>query len=192
MSGNEEWRFEELAALAAELVNVEGSSKRVRWSPKPRTIRYYTTIGLLDSPLYLDGRVAYYGRKHLAQIVAIKKLQARGMSLAQVQTQLAGLPDKDLFVLAGLPQKLPVPTDKDNRKRFWDNTPTDGPPAENHHPKSKKRAANWGMYVELTSGATLYLDGACFSLDEGKILELKRAAKPLCGLLANFQRKRGE
>ena len=189
MSGKEEWRFEELAALAAELVNVEGSSKRVRWSPKPRTIRYYTTIGLLDSPLYLDGRVAYYGRKHLAQIVAIKKLQARGMSLAQVQTQLAGLPDKKLFELASLPQELAVPKTKNIEKRFWERKPKDGPPKDIQSQQMNKGTSEWGYYVELLEGATLFLDGNSFSLNEVTIEKLKKAAKPLSELLATCKRK---
>ena len=189
MSEKEEWRFEELAALAAELVNVEGSSKRIRWSPKPRTIRYYTTIGLLDSPLYLDGRVAYYGRKHLAQIVAIKKLQARGMSLAQVQTQLAGLPDMKLFELANLPQKLQVPKAKSEQKRFWEREPKDGPPEDFQAQKPKKSTSEWGFYLEVSVGATLFIDGNSFSLDEEKIKKLKSAAKPLSELLATCKRK---
>ena len=189
MSEKEEWRFEELAALAAELVNVEGSSKRIRWSPKPRTIRYYTTIGLLESPLYLDGRVAYYGRKHLAQIVAIKKLQAQGMSLAQVQTQLAGLPDKKLFELANLPQELTVPEAKSQQKRFWERKPIDGPPKDIQSKQMKKGTSEWGYYLELKEGATLFLDGRSFSLDEEKIKKLKKAAKPLSAFLATCKRK---
>lgn len=101
------WRFETLARLAAAIVDVEGSSRRIRWTPSPRTLRYYTTLGLLDRPLYFEGRTAFYGRKHLAQIVVIKKLQANGASLAEVQQHLAGLPDQKLFELARLPDPLP-------------------------------------------------------------------------------------
>src|ERR1700722_789699 len=66
---------------------------RVRDVPDRRTIRYYTTLGLLDRPAEMKGRTALYGRRHLLQLVAIKQLQARGRSLAEVQQALLGQPD---------------------------------------------------------------------------------------------------
>ncbi len=69
---------------------------RVRDVPDRRTIRYYTTLGLIDRPAEMRGRTALYGRRHLLQLVAIKKLQARGQSLAEIQQALAGLTDKAL------------------------------------------------------------------------------------------------
>src|SRR5262245_35973848 len=76
---------------------------QVREIPDPRTIRYYATLGLVDRPDLLSGRTALYGRRHLLQIVAIKRLQAGGLSLAQVQEELLGLSDAALTRIARLP-----------------------------------------------------------------------------------------
>src|SRR5271154_4783925 len=99
------WTIDELneqVALALS-VDYEGTANgRVRDVPDRRTIRYYTTLGLLDRPAEMRGRTAFYGRRHLLQLVAIKKLQARGRSLAEVQRALAGLTDKALAQVAEL------------------------------------------------------------------------------------------
>jgi DNA-binding transcriptional MerR regulator len=92
-----------LSAGPAQRSKVGGQPNgRVRQVPDVRTIRWYTTIGLLDRPSEMRGRTALYGRRHLAQIVAIKRLQAAGKSLTEVQEQLIGADDATLFRIAGL------------------------------------------------------------------------------------------
>ncbi|MEU6425403.1 MerR family transcriptional regulator [Microbispora sp. NPDC046973] len=84
---------------------------RVREVPNERLIRWYTTIGLLDPPLGRRGRVALYGRRHLLQLVAVKRRQADGLSIAAIQAELAGATDAMLQRVAGLtePPSGPVP-----------------------------------------------------------------------------------
>src|SRR5438874_5871193 len=97
------WTIEELSAQVALALSVdyEGPGNgRVRGVPDLRTIRYYTTLGLIDRPAAMRGRTALYGQRHLLQLVAIKRLQARGLSLAQVQEQLLGASDVMLERLA--------------------------------------------------------------------------------------------
>jgi DNA-binding transcriptional MerR regulator len=65
------------------------SDARVAAVPDARTIRYYQTAGLVSKPLRYDGRQAVYGYRHLIEVVAVKLLQARGLTLAQVQRALA-------------------------------------------------------------------------------------------------------
>src|SRR5437764_13479859 len=87
------WTLDELAAQVALALVVDyaaQASGRVREVPDRRTIRYYTTLGLLDRPAQVRGRTALYSTRHLLQLVAIKRLQARGLSLAEVQAQLLG------------------------------------------------------------------------------------------------------
>lgn len=88
------------ALSATALVPADARAREV---PDARTIRYYTTLGLLDRPAELRGRTALYGRRHLAQLVAIKRLQAEGRTLAEVQERLAGLTARGLSALAALP-----------------------------------------------------------------------------------------
>ena len=66
------------------------SDGRVAELPDARTVRYYQTIGLIDKPLRYEGRSAVYAYKHLLQILAVKRLQAHGLTLAQIQRTLAG------------------------------------------------------------------------------------------------------
>jgi DNA-binding transcriptional MerR regulator len=73
---------------------------QVRAVPDIRTIRYYTTLGLIDRPAELRGRTALYAPRHVLQLVAVKRLQAEGLSLADIQARLTGLPDSKLRRLA--------------------------------------------------------------------------------------------
>lgn len=75
---------------------------QVRAVPDDRTIRYYATIGLLDKPIEMRGRTAFYGKKHIAQVVAIKRLQAMGRSLAEIQGLWPTLDDATLARMSGV------------------------------------------------------------------------------------------
>ncbi|WP_245642622.1 helix-turn-helix domain-containing protein [Nonomuraea candida] len=105
------WTIGELAEHAARALRAGApppASGRVREVPGERLIRWYTTIGLLDPPLTRRGRVARYGRRHLLQLVAVKRLQAAGHSIAEIQAALAGATDRTLETAARLPgQSLP-------------------------------------------------------------------------------------
>src|SRR5262245_6092266 len=107
MDMDELCRIDELQGKAAAALAAAGQdqspSGRVRAVPDARTIRYYTTIGLLDRPAEMRGRVAYYGRRHVLQLVCIKRLQGQGLPLAAVQEQLAGATTRRLVSLAALP-----------------------------------------------------------------------------------------
>jgi DNA-binding transcriptional MerR regulator len=103
---------------------------RVRDLPDRRVIRWYTTTGLVDRPAGLRGRTALYGPRHLLQIVAVKRRQAQGHSLAAIQAELAGAPDEQLAEVARVPDELlatggPAPDGYEGpvRARFWAATP---------------------------------------------------------------------
>jgi DNA-binding transcriptional MerR regulator len=103
----ETWTISELAERAASLLESAGPvNGRVREVPNERLIRWYTTIGLLDPPLARRGRIALYGRRHLLQLVAVKRRQADGLSIAAIQAELTGATDAMLVQaahLTGLP-----------------------------------------------------------------------------------------
>ena len=99
------WTIDDLGAqvVLALADGHEGSlNGRVREVPDVRTIRYYTTLGLLDRPVEMRGRTALYGVRHLQQLVAIKRLQVRGLSLAEIQERLLGLTDAELRRLSAV------------------------------------------------------------------------------------------
>jgi DNA-binding transcriptional MerR regulator len=66
--------------------------ERVAAQLDARTVRYYQTLGLVSKPARYDGRQAVYTYQHLLQLVAIKALQAQGLSLGQVQGWLPAQP----------------------------------------------------------------------------------------------------
>ncbi|MFE3448050.1 MerR family transcriptional regulator [Nonomuraea sp. NPDC059194] len=108
---SETWTIGELARRAAGELRTSGpqANGRVREVPSERLIRWYATIGLLDPPLTRRGRVALYGRRHLLQLVAIKRMQADGSSIAEIQVALTGATDAMLAQAAHLPGLSPSP-----------------------------------------------------------------------------------
>lgn len=172
------WRMEELVRQTQRLIDVlpEGDSKRVRWLPNERLLRYYTTLGLLDRPAAIKGRTAYYHLRHLLQVLAIKTLQTRGLSLQEVQQQLTGRSESQLVELIGLPddylarlepgsEPTPLPV-----KRFWERAPVEAPPLETFALQGLELAPG----VQLTFDASLYpgLDPHQVRLAAAKLMEL--------------------
>jgi DNA-binding transcriptional MerR regulator len=101
-----ELTIRELAATAAAAVaaaDVRGPNRRVTDLPDERTIRWYATIGLLDRPTGNRGRTSLYGERHVLQLVAIKRRQAEGRTLAEIQAELLGATDRTLRRIAALP-----------------------------------------------------------------------------------------
>ncbi len=99
------WTIAELTGRVSDALGAgfEGvANGRVRDVPDLRAIRYYTTIGLIDRPAEMRGRTAYYGRRHLCQLVAIKRLQSQGLSLAQIQQRLLNLGNRELENIAAV------------------------------------------------------------------------------------------
>ncbi len=104
-----DWTLDELAGRVAEALavgDIRAPNGRVTEVPDGRVIRWYATIGLVDRPSAMRGRTALYGPRHLLQLVAIKRLQAQGRSLAEIQADLAGATDLTLRRLAAVPPRL--------------------------------------------------------------------------------------
>ena len=68
---------------------------RVSAAPDARTVRYYTTLGLLDRPR-IENRQARYGQRHLLQLLVIKILQSQDLPLARIQELMYGRSDAEL------------------------------------------------------------------------------------------------
>lgn len=87
-----EFSLDELVEAAASLLAgsvAEPRDGRVSARPDARAVRYYQQLGIVAAPLGYEGRRAVYGRLHLLQLVAVKRLQSLGLSLSQVQRALA-------------------------------------------------------------------------------------------------------
>jgi hypothetical protein len=125
MDGQGLWTLDQLTEQVEAALSVDypgAPSGRVRSVPDRRAIRWYTTIGLVDRPASTRGRTALYAERHLLQLVAIKRLQAAGRSLADIQAELAGIPESTLRLLARLPDHPPgpdTPAAAPRSDRFW-------------------------------------------------------------------------
>lgn len=160
---------------------------RVREIPDRRTVRWYVTIGLVDRPAAMQGRTALYGSRHLLQIVSVKRLQAQGRSLAEIQAELAGTTDDALGRVADVPDELlaggSVAPKSSARTRFWTDRPTD------QHEAPAASGAKVGADT-VTMRTAVSLPGDAMLLlpsrpDDDDLAAIRAAAEPLLDLLAN-------
>ncbi|AGZ42664.1 MerR family transcriptional regulator [Actinoplanes friuliensis] len=180
------WTMDELVervgrALAAEYPGAPNG--RVRDVPDRRAIRWYTTTGLVDRPAGMRGRTALYGPRHLLQLVAVKRRQAQGHTLAAIQAELAGATDDELQVAARVPEGLLTVGAEDAdgpvRPRFWAAAPAAPSPAP---PPSDAARAHPVGGVALGGGAILVLP---VRPDDADYAAIATAARPLLDLLAD-------
>lgn len=200
------WKIADLAELVERVLQVAGQleqrSARVREVPDPRTIRYYTTLGLLDRPLEMQGRTAFYGWRHVWQLLAIKQLQAAGLTLVEVQERLTGADDRTLKKLARVPEVLvrgeaiakqaatlcrqePVPA----RAAFWAEPPAVAPTRGQTESVVEPAVARSALHIKLGEGMTLVLEGVdAGACNPDQLAAIEQAARglvtPLRRLLA--------
>jgi DNA-binding transcriptional MerR regulator len=168
---------------------------RVRDVPNERLVRWYVTVGLVDPPLSRRGRVARYGRRHLLQLVAVKRRQAEGRSLAEIQAELAGATDEALAAVARVPDTPPAPgVFPAAPDRFWTRSAAqrDPAPAEELGGRdlAEEGAGDRGPGrlvhgVRLAPGVTLLLEGAAREPGRDDVTAILNAARALLAELAS-------
>jgi hypothetical protein len=209
MDAGRRYTIAELAdasAAALDALGIAAPNGQVRDRPDVRTIRYYSTLGLIDPPLEMTGRTALYGSRHLMQVLAVKAAQARGASLADVQRTLVGAAEEELrrAIGPGLPGPLAVTTtapaggegQRPASHVFWRVPPAPptatpraaGPVAAARRPPAGDGATRPQPLVAVTlgSGVTLLIEGAAANaaLDSLDTAALHAAAAPLLDYLA--------
>jgi len=162
---------------------------RVRDVPNERLVRWYVTVGLVDPPLSRRGRVARYGQRHLLQLVAVKRRQAEGRSLAEIQAELAGATDETLAAVARVPETLPAPQAPAAAPgRFWARRPGQPEPEPEPDPEPDPGPGGRGGVVppgglvhgvRLAPGVTLLLEDAGRGPGPDDVTEILNAARPL-------------
>jgi DNA-binding transcriptional MerR regulator len=125
----QEWTLDELIGKVAEQLDdaayAGAPNGRVRDVPDARAVRWYSTIGLVDRPV-MRGRTAWYGPRHLLQLVAIKRRQSAGFKIAEIQAELAEAPDDVLQSIAEVALSKAAP------ERFWLQRPAEYIQPESH------------------------------------------------------------
>ena len=196
------WTLDELSRRVAVALSVGYGgqrSGRVREVPDARVIRYYGTLGLVDRPV-LEGRTALYGVRHLEQIVAIKRLQADGHPLSEVQRRLHGVTGRELARIARLPAEAladvvsaPAPEEKPDAEpamrgqAFWTERPAEMPAFREDKAKQAKAAEvsapaphqeKQPIAVRLAEGVTLLFE-ATRAVSQADVEAIRQAAEAL-------------
>ncbi|MEO6081624.1 MAG: MerR family transcriptional regulator [Umezawaea sp.] len=189
------WTIDELvervgAALAAEYPGAPNG--RVRDVPDRRAVRWYATTGLVDRPSAMRGRTALYEARHLLQLVAVKRLQAEGRTLAEIQGELAGATEARLAAIAQVPEGLLAggeqPLGEPPRARFWAAPPTSGPGGGEARSSGLDGAsvppaptpAGLLNGITLPGGVVVLVPGSPSPAD---VVDIASAAQPLLDLL---------
>lgn len=195
---SELWTIEQLPDRVAELLaeDYNGQSNgRVRELPDRRTIRWYTTIGLVDRPAATRGRTVLYGRRQLLQIVAVKKLQATGNTLAKIQELLLGATDERLAELAGVAHVDIVRPQVEigTSAQFWKGhahdrptVPTDAVEVRNDTARSGDTVTKAVHGVRLADSVTVVLDAADRAPNADELAAIEAAAAPLLEVLGRL------
>lgn len=161
------WSLRDLAALAGTLLEASAVvpvNATARTRPSERTIRFYVTQGLVDSP---DGRgtAAVYRYRHLVQVLAIKLRQMEGASLEQVREgfSLRDPDDLEMWVAGALGAGVPAPEElgplsigSDTRGRTRRVLGGDGDSAS--QPSSGERKSTLIRRFTVAPGAELALE----------------------------------
>jgi len=211
-----EWTIKELVRRAEAALSNQAMqpSARVRDVPDERLIRWYATIGLLDPPRR-EGRAARYGPRHLLQLVAIKRMQAAGRSLAEVQAELLGATDETLQSIAQIPDAAHLLPDggagsrrsaapsrpERTGTRFWAQHAAgvarqaealaDFQTARSPSPPaatrgSEERSPDLISAIRLTAGVTLLIDPASRSVTDDDLAAIRPASGQLLRTLADL------
>jgi DNA-binding transcriptional MerR regulator len=199
-----EWTIGELAERASTaLAPTARLNGRVRDVPNERLIRWYSTIGLLDPPSARRGRIALYGRRHLLQLIAVKRRQADGRTIAEIQAELTGAADQILEAIARIPETpdetAATVATRTPRPRFWAEPPAapaaslsapSGPPpvapAVAEEPRSPAPPAQPAVIVHgvrLAAGVTVLLDGGGRTPSPDDLAEITAASAALLTVL---------
>ena len=168
--------------------------------PISGTIRYYTTLGLIDRASEMRGRTALYGTRHLVQLVAIKKLQAKGQSLAEVQQALVGQPNAVIARLAGLSLgrlKETRAREPSSSRSFWKDAPA--PARESDFGSSRQdgerllgaptengKRVQQIQGIQLAANVTLLVAGSR-TLEDSDLAALRLASSSLIDLLTKLE-----
>jgi len=176
----------EAANAVLEGGHVRPASGRAKDKVSERMVRYYATAGILDRPAATRDRVAFYGRRHLLQILATKRLQEAGVDLARVTGKLSGMALEGLLEVSGfkldeLPEIDDVSLNGDTpraRESFWA-----APLASGAGGCRIGKQVVPEMRTTIALGGVLVTFEARRGLTEADMVALGLAAKPLLEVL---------
>jgi len=170
-------------AVALSEVGLDQESGRVTEVPTARTVRYYTTLGIVAPPAAFKGRTALYDERHLLQLVAVKRLQAEGASLEAVQARLVGSSGAELAALAKLPHAGGSRSRGGGRRdaALWAEPPVEA--VERPGPEASGHPVEAMTGVKLHPRVRLWIEGGASRLERADVEAILAASEPLLAVL---------
>ena len=116
--------IEALASTTSELLPAIAPRQtryKVTERPDVRTIRYYTSQGLLPKPVSYEGGRARYSGSHLLRLLLIKRMQAEHQTLHRIKRVLRGASDEEIVRQLGSavePEPPTKPSARSNARRL--------------------------------------------------------------------------
>jgi len=95
----------EFARVAEQLLaemGLEQERGTVTSVPDERTIRYYMTEGLIQTPGERQGTASVFGYLNLLQLLTVKKLQAEHLPIRKIRELVAGKSEQELEIMLGV------------------------------------------------------------------------------------------
>src|SRR6476660_528434 len=93
-------------ARAGEQILAEMGLEQARGTvtsvPDERTIRYYMTEGLIQTPEERQGTASVFNYLNLLQLLTVKKLQAEHLPIRKIRELVAGKSEQELETLLGV------------------------------------------------------------------------------------------
>lgn len=87
--------------MLAEM-NLEQERGTVTSVPDERTIRYYMSEGLIQTPEERQGTASVFGYLNLLQLLTVKKLQAEHLPIRKIRELVAGKNEQELETMLGV------------------------------------------------------------------------------------------
>jgi len=136
--------------------------------PDERTIRYYMTEGLIQTPGEKQGTASLFGYLNLLQLLTVKKLQAEHLPIRKIRELVAGKSEQELEMLLGVGTLTAKKTRDTDAKRYLESllAPDSAPPPmlagaaptapAPPPPQQLDQSASW-QRIEIEPGLELHI-----------------------------------
>lgn len=134
--------------------------------PDERTIRYYMTEGLIQTPGEKQGTASLFGYLNLLQLLTVKKLQAEHLPIRKIRELVAGKSEQELEMLLGVGTVTARKNRDTDAKRYLESllAPESAPPpmlmgaapTAPPTPQHLDQSASW-QRVEIEPGLELHI-----------------------------------
>ena len=159
-------------ARAGEQVLAEMGLEQARGTvtsvPDERTIRYYMTEGLIQTPGEKQGTASLFSYLNLLQLLTVKKLQAEHLPIRKIRELVAGKSEQELEMLLGVGGVAAKKSRETDAKRYLESllapeaaafpmeTAAAPPPPPPPPPQMLDQSASW-QRVEIEPGLELHV-----------------------------------